>query len=627
MDRDQRTRIQRATQEARRLLEDEFRSQLLEVYDINVDAGRWNEEPGAHLQAEQCLTREKLVTWIEHKKAQINESQESLLLALREMAFTALNRFVALKLMEARELVRPCVSGGLESEGFQEFTAVAQGLLADQEGSYRLYLETIFEDVSRELRALFDPRDPASLLWPRRGPLLQLLDVLNRQELSDLWNEDETLGWFYQFFNSKEERQQMRDESATPRNSRELAVRNQFFTPRYVVQFLTDNTLGRLWYEMQHGETALLEHCTYLARRPNEVWLAPGEECREESVAVENLSQADQLERPLHIVHRPLKDPREIRMLDPACGSMHFGLYAFDLFEIIYREAWELEEQLGADALIRESSLDPLHATYDSKAEFEIDVPRLILAHNIHGVDIDPRAVQISGLTLWLRAHKKWQQQGLEVGRRPSVRRSQVACAEPMPGEDALLHELLEREFDDEERPLFEYLLEKIFQSMSLAGEAGSLLKIEEEIHVAIAEARRLAREHARPIQTALFAELEPPSQGELDLGSFNRATFWHQLEDRIVKALLSCANHARSRSDFRQRMFADDTAEGFAFIDVLAKEYDVILMNPPFGEKTSRCVSYFQERFPLTCVDFYAMLYLFRGRDCSLRTSALLNS
>lgn len=610
MDRDQRTRLQRATQEARRLLEDEFRSQLLEIYDINVDAGRWDEEPGAHLQAEQRVIREKLVTWIEHKKAQINDRQEALLLALREMAFTALNRFVALKLMEARELVRPCVSSGLESDGFQEFTAVAQGLLADQEGSYRLYLETIFEDISRELRALFDPRDPASLLWPRRGALLQLLEVINRQELGGLWNEDETLGWFYQFFNSKEERQQMRDQSATPRNSRELAVRNQFFTPRYVVQFLTDNTLGRLWYEMRQGETALREHFTYLAKRPSETWLPPGEECPEESVAGEDLSHADLLKRPQHIVHRPLKDPREIRMLDPACGSMHFGLYAFDLFELIYREAWELEEQVGANALIRESSLDPLHVTYNSKVEFETDIPRLILAHNIHGVDIDPRAVQISGLTLWLRAHKRWQQQGLEVGRRPSVRRAQVACAEPMPGEETLLRELLEREFNIEERPLFEYLLEKIFQSMSLAGEAGSLLKIEEEIHAAIAEARRLARQHARPIQTALFAELEPPSQGELDLGNFNRAVFWHQLEERIFEALRSYANHARSRSDFQQRIFADDTAEGFAFIDVLTKEYDVILMNPPFGEKTSRCASYFQERFPRTSVDFYAMFY-----------------
>ena len=52
-------------------------------------------------------------------------------------------------------------------------------------------------------------------------------------------------------------------ESQAPRNSRELAVRNQFFTPRYVVEFLTDNTLGRIWYEMRKGDTALKDECRY----------------------------------------------------------------------------------------------------------------------------------------------------------------------------------------------------------------------------------------------------------------------------------------------------------------------------------------------------------------------------
>ena len=62
-----------------------------------------------------------------------------------------------------------------------------------------------------------------------------------------------------------------------PRNSYELAFRNQFFTPRYVVEFLTDNTLGRIWYEMRKGDTALKEQCRYMVCRPNEVFLAEGE--------------------------------------------------------------------------------------------------------------------------------------------------------------------------------------------------------------------------------------------------------------------------------------------------------------------------------------------------------------
>jgi hypothetical protein len=53
------------------------------------------------------------------------------------------------------------------------------------------------------------------------------LSILNRQELKEIWDEDETIGWVYQYFNSADERKKMRDESAAPRNSHELAVRNQ----------------------------------------------------------------------------------------------------------------------------------------------------------------------------------------------------------------------------------------------------------------------------------------------------------------------------------------------------------------------------------------------------------------
>ena len=590
MEKEQRSRLQKATQDARRLLEDEFSRQLLETYDINVAAGRWSEEPGAHLQAEQRLLREKLLAWIEHRSAQINDEKEALLLALREMAFTALNRFVALKLMEARELVRPCVSGGLESEGFQEFTAVAQGLLADQEGSYRLYLETIFEDVSRELRALFDPRDPASLLWPKRKALLELLDILNRPELAELWREDETLGWIYQYFNGDAERKKMREESAAPRNSRELAVRNQFFTPRYVVEFLTDNTLGRIWYEMRQGDTGLKERCRYLVRRPNETWLQPGEEAPAEIVADEALSQEELLRQPVHISHRPLKDPREIRMLDPACGSMHFGLYSFDLYLAIYEEAWEIAQ--GSDEQAKQGGAFAAFVAYvagfASKAAFLREVPRLILQHNIHGVDIDPRATQIARLTLWLRAQRAWQEQGVEVAVRPAISRSNVVCAEPMPGERELLADFVDEQFPEAERGLVQQLLEAIFDKMQLAGEAGSLLKIEEEIRDAIDQARREWRKLAIQ-QRDLFSAAEMAVLGGVtsalntDLQNLTK-DFWVNIEERIYAALRDYANQAES-GGYQRRLFAEDAAQGFAFIDVCRKRYDVALMNPPFGE------------------------------------------
>ena len=97
-----------------------------------------------------------------------------------------------------------------------------------------------------------------------------MLDLLNgggikpeetelREAWPKIWSQDETIGWVYQYFTPKELRDAARDPkkggSQAPRNSYELAFRNQFFTPRYVVEFLTDNTLGRIWYEMRKGDT------------------------------------------------------------------------------------------------------------------------------------------------------------------------------------------------------------------------------------------------------------------------------------------------------------------------------------------------------------------------------------
>jgi hypothetical protein len=630
MEKEQRNRLQKATQDARRLLEEEFRSQLLQTYDIDVDRVRWAEEPGTHLQAEQRLIRDKLVAWIEHKETQINDRKEALLLALREMAFTALNRFVALKLMEARELVRPCVSGGLESEGFLEFTAVAQGLLADQESSYRLYLETIFEDVSRELRALFDPRDPASLLWPKRAALLELLEILNRPELSELWIEDETLGWVYQYFNGDAERKKMREESSAPRNSRELAVRNQFFTPRYVVEFLTDNTLGRIWYEMRQGNTGLKDQCRYLVLRPNEVWLQPGEEPPAQADADEALSQEELLRQPVHISHRPLKDPREIRMLDPACGSMHFGLYAFDLYLEIYSEAWEIakaseEQAQQGDAFV---PFVAYAAGFTDKVAFLREVPSLILQHNIHGIDIDTRATQIARLTLWLRAQRAWQEQQLGIADRPPITRSNVASAEPMPGEKELLADFVDQQFPEEQRGLFQQLLESIFDKMQLAGEAGSLLRIEEEIRDVIDKARADWKKLGIQ-QSDLFGAPELAELGRLgaslrvDLQGLTK-DFWIGIEERIYIALRNYADQAETVSSFQRRLFAEDAAQGFAFVDICRKRYDVALMNPPFGLECPSTTHLLRTAFENAYNDMFSC---FIARGFSMASGGLLGA
>ena len=618
MDKELRDQLASTTLAVRRMLEDEFARQLEGVFDIFPD-GRINDRPSDTLTPEQRFTRAKIVASIERRRAKGEPQAESVYAYMRESAFTFLNRLAAFKMMEARGLVQECVSRGPESSGFKEFSGLAPGLTTLPDKGYQLYLESLCDEIGREVGALFTRSDSSSLLWPSRRVLEGVLATINEESLASVWAGDETIGWIYQYYNDPTERKKMREESAAPRNSRELAVRNQFFTPRYVVEFLTDNTLGRIWYEMTQGDTKLKEQCLYLVRRPTEIFLKPGETAPEQPKQ-DNLSQEDLLKQPVFIPHRPLKDPRTILMLDPACGSMHFGLYAFDLFEVIYDETWALEEKLGADALSRAPGMESLHSTYAGKDAFLKDVPRLIIEHNLHGIDIDPRCAQIAGLSLWLRAQKAWQRLGLKPAERPAIKRSNIVCAEPMPGEKELLREFVEREFPAQERGFCLRLLEAIFDKMQLAGEAGSLLKIEEEIRSAIEDARDAWQKLAtKPQELFTTTELNQISTApeltgleqavsSLTAGPRHLTTdFWERIEERIYAALRDYAEQAENGGGFQRRLFAEDAARGIAFIDVCRKRYDVVEMNPPFGDSSRQVKTYLTENYPNTKSDLYA--------------------
>jgi hypothetical protein len=477
MEKETRNAIQSATQRARRLLEDDFREQLEGVYDIHVD-GTIAPEAGAHLSAKEQRLRDRIVAAIEHKRAGGMKPDQAVLDYLRDAAFTTLNRFVALKMLEAREIVQECISRGDASSGFNEFSGLAPGVKFPDGSGYRIYLECIFDELSTEVKVLFDRRDPAAVLWPKRGTFEQLLEILNAVELAGIWGEDETIGWVYQFFNGQDERRKMREESQAPRNSRELAVRNQFFTPRYVVQFLSDNTLGRSWYEMREGDTRVKDVCEYMARRPDETWM-----------------------------RRAKKDPRDIRVLDPACGSGHFLLYCFDLLLVMYGEAWEDETSPPSESTGR-----TLREDYPEFADLRVALPGLVLRHNLHGVDIDPRCAQIGQLALWMRVQRAFKDFGITRAERPIIRRANIVIAEPMPGEKDLLKEfLVELKEDKLERLIrralkvpsdkrvratkamadsLAELVETVWDGMKLAGEMGMLLKIERDLARAIEKGR-----------------------------------------------------------------------------------------------------------------------------------------
>lgn len=162
----------------------------------------------------------------------------------------------------------------------------------------------------------------------------------------------EILGWLYQFYISERKDQVMARKSAVP--TEDIPAVTQLFTPHWIVRYLVENSLGRLWLLNRPG-SRLREHMPYYIEGEKN---APGG------------SPDDFLK---------ITKPEEIRLCDPAVGSAHMLTYAFDLLTLIYEE----------------------------EGYAPTEIPALILRHNLHGLEICPRAAQLAELALVFKAREK----------------------------------------------------------------------------------------------------------------------------------------------------------------------------------------------------------------------------
>jgi hypothetical protein len=562
--------LQTFVTKARLVLTDEFTKQFQQDFGLDPNSGTVSPlDSLSHLDDQRLATARLLREIFDHYlPAAMSSGKEARKTTLdrmvREQAFTTLNRLAALRMMEARGLVRECVGNGYQSQAFQLYQRVAGTALGETGDAYRVFLLSSCDIYCTDLPVLFDRHFPNGRLFPREPAFLPLLDLINALDIAPLWGEDETIGWIYQYFNSKEERQAMRDPkqggSQAPRNSRELAVRNQFFTPRYVVEFLVDNTLGRLWFNWIGGQTSLRVRCQYLLVEP------------------------DESPEPA----RRLRDPRTIKLLDPACGSMHFGLYAFDLFMDIYREAWAWEQQHGPGCLDVATGggpdLKPLCQTYADEDALIRDAPRLIIEHNIFGVDIDPRAAQIASLALWLRAQRAWHDAGVKAQDRPAIGRGHVVAAVAPPAEIDL-----RRNFMESLDPLDAELFEQTLVLLKGLPELGMLLQVEKEVP-------RLVKE--------VFGE-------HGDLFKQQDVAQWRKAESRLQEALADFARAARA--GYQGRLFVEDALQGLRMIDTCRETFDVVVMNPPFGALAANTKEQLVKAYPISKNDLLA-IFVERG-------------
>lgn len=218
--------------------------------------------------------------------------------------------------------------------------------------------------------------------------------------------------------------------------------------------------------------------------------------------------------------------------------------------------------------------------------------PGLILRHNLHGIDIDPRCAQIAALALWMRAQRAFHEMELLRTNRPMISKTNIVVAEPMSDEKDMVDEFAASLKPTVLGDLFKTIVEK----MKLAGELGSLLRIEEEIAEALAKAEEQTRQGSLPLV-----------EGENLLGK----DFWAGAEEILLGALHAYAEQAAAEQSTQRRLFAEDAAQGVALIHLLRQRYDVVLMNPPFGEFTKKYKALARRDFPSSYNDILAAFTL----------------
>ncbi len=296
-----------------------------------------------------------------------------------KVAYTWFNRIVALRFMDANgytgigvvspqsgvevgqpEILAEAKRGVIDTEVVSRQTREAvTGLLNGTRGSgdpqgeaYALLLADYCRHWNRSMPFMFEREgDFTELLIPAN--LLADDSVLNRAVkvlTTDACQDVEVIGWLYQFYISER-----KDEvfAGFKKNKKagadEIPAATQLFTPHWIVRYLVENSLGRLWI-LNRPSSRLVDQMDY--------YIAPVDE------------ETDFLK---------IASPEELKIIDPACGSGHMLTYAFDL----------------------------LYAIYEEEGYAPSEIPGLILANNLYGTEIDPRAGALAAFALTMKARAK----------------------------------------------------------------------------------------------------------------------------------------------------------------------------------------------------------------------------
>ncbi len=531
---------------------------------------------------------------------------------VKRAAYTWLNRLVYLRLLEGIGLRKTkVITGVLSSQGYTDFRELAPALVghgqsdegdSDDSQGYALLLSMVFDELALDLPGLFGREGLAELVPMPWSALRMVLEALDDPELTppddpqaSCWTDNMTLGWVYQYWNDPDrEAIDKKLNSGGKVAPHEIASKTQMFTERYMVDWLLQNSLGPMWLAMckRHGWTPLAQSSGVLdrleARRVD--WRAKREAGEVELTALMPLHD-DMERRWAYYVPQPMPEDapghapesiRDVAILDPAVGSGHFLVVAFELLVALYRE----------EAQHRGEQDDPRWS--------KVAIVERILSHNLHGIDLDPRAVQIAAAALWLEAQRAVPSGGARPERLNLVA-SQLRLGS-LPKDDPGLVELrAELEWEVGISPK---VTNEIVAALEGADHLGSLLKVGE----ALDEALVGATGPKQPEQGSMFGEAFGPEQRTVD---FTR----EEAKERLITRLEEFLAAHTGGADLGLRLRGQQLAAGVRFLRLVQEgKYDLVVGNPPY-QGTSKMVDagYVKKTYPEGKANLYAA-FLLRG-------------
>lgn len=311
--------------------------------------------------------------------------------AIEEIAYTWFNRIVALRFMEVNGylvngkngekiyVIGSTIAGKNEPDALtnadklsfvDKFTVYDYQDANDNNGLYRYILTKQCNDLNKSMPLMFEKiEDYAELLLPDhlldKGAIIDhLVNDISAKDFNITIKDDdgenssqvEIVGWLYQFYISEKKE----DVFAGLKNNTKitkgtLPAATQIFTPDWIVRYMTDNTLGKMWIESRNSNI----------KKELKYYIEPAEQTAEVQAKLDEINK-----------QYAEKNVTDITFIDPCCGSGHILVYAFDLLYKMY-----------------------LESGYIAK-----DIPAQILKNNLIGIDVDKRAVQLSSFALTMKA-------------------------------------------------------------------------------------------------------------------------------------------------------------------------------------------------------------------------------